>query len=336
MAPPLPPVIIYQYDTSPFSHKIDNVLVLKNITHYKVDVSPTLPRPEITDLLGIAYRRIPILAIGNDIYCDTSLIASALERRFPVSAGYGTIFPRPKHGGSPDTGMVKAFARYYADAVLFPAAPSLIPWEKLPPSFVEDRSMFFGATINVDTIIASRGKSLTVLSSHLSLVEEQLDDGREWLFDTELPSFADISIHFIFNWLKGFKAARALYDAAALPHTLKWLDRMSAFINKKRLAQVASQKLSGAQAATLIVSSEPESYDVVGFDNAEAERIGLKLGAIAQVFPDDTGRNYPTFGKLVGLNMDEAVFEVQGPQGLLRCHFPRLGFTILPGRLPRL
>lgn len=69
-----------------------------------------------------------------------SLIAPALERRFPVSAGYGTIFPRPKHGGSPDTGMVKAFAKYYADAVLFPAAPSLLPWEKFPPSFVEDRS----------------------------------------------------------------------------------------------------------------------------------------------------------------------------------------------------
>lgn len=54
-----------------------------------------------------------------------------------------------------------------------------------------------------------------------SLVEEQLNDGREWLFDTELPSFADISIHFIFNWLKGFHAARPLYDVAALPHTLK-------------------------------------------------------------------------------------------------------------------
>lgn len=54
-----------------------------------------------------------------------------------------------------------------------------------------------------------------------SLVEEQLNDGREWLFDTELPSFADISIHFIFNWLKGFHAARPLYDVAALPYTLK-------------------------------------------------------------------------------------------------------------------
>ncbi|KAG7086428.1 hypothetical protein E1B28_002382 [Marasmius oreades] len=35
-------------------------------------VLPTVSqRPEITELLGIGYRRIPILAIGNDIYCDS-------------------------------------------------------------------------------------------------------------------------------------------------------------------------------------------------------------------------------------------------------------------------
>lgn len=34
-----------------------------------------LPRPEITDLLGLNYRRIPVLAIGNDVYCDTRFLA---------------------------------------------------------------------------------------------------------------------------------------------------------------------------------------------------------------------------------------------------------------------
>lgn len=48
------------------------------------------------------------------------------------------------------------------------------------------------------------------------------------------------------------------------------------------------------------------------------------------------GRSYPTSGKLVGLNKVETVFEVQGSQGLLRCHFPRLGFTIRPERSNKL
>jgi hypothetical protein len=93
-----------------------------------------------TVIPGKTFGNLKLLRYLCSTSGTSSLIASVLERRFPASAGYGTIFPRPKHGGSPDTGMVKAFAKYYADTVLFPLAPSLLPWEKFPPSFVEDRS----------------------------------------------------------------------------------------------------------------------------------------------------------------------------------------------------
>ena len=101
-------------------------------------VPSTLPRPEISNLLGIAYRRIPLLAIGNDVYCDTSLISYALERRFPVSAGYGTIFP-PSKSGKSDSGMVKAFAQNYPEKSVFPLAVGLLPWHKFPENFLKDR-----------------------------------------------------------------------------------------------------------------------------------------------------------------------------------------------------
>jgi glutathione S-transferase len=55
-----------------------------------------MPRPELSSALGVSYRRIPVLAIGNDVYCDTSLIASALERNFPPEQGYGTLYPNVK------------------------------------------------------------------------------------------------------------------------------------------------------------------------------------------------------------------------------------------------
>lgn len=100
----------------------------------------TLPRPELSELLGVSYRRIPIVTIGADVYCDTSLIISALERRFPKSEGYPTLFPARKGGGSVDTGMVKAFAMYYADRAVFPIASSTLPYDKFPESFLKDRS----------------------------------------------------------------------------------------------------------------------------------------------------------------------------------------------------
>ncbi|KAJ7507758.1 hypothetical protein B0H11DRAFT_1968551 [Mycena galericulata] len=320
------PVLIYRYDASPFSVKIDNVLLLKKISHQKVNVANMLPRPEITELLGVTYRRIPIVAIGNDIYCDTSLIASALERRFPAARGYGTLFPNKKHGGDADTGLIKAFAKHWADTVLFPLAPALLPWEKMPPAFIKDRSTLRGP-IDVDAIVASRGKALSLLSTHLSLVEEQLSDGREWLFDTELPSFADISVHFVYAWVKGFRGVDSLFDAATFPKSLEWLARLTAYLGRLKQSQPPVPKISAKDAAARIAAGAFEPYDIVGFDTREAARLGLKLGDEVSIAPDDTGRNFGTPGKLVALNREEFVVETKGTAGLMRCHFPRIMFT---------
>ena len=107
---------------------------------YAVQVPMTLPRPELSETMGVTYRRIPILAIGRDIYADTSLIASTLERRYPASAGYGTLFPPRKGGGSSDTGMVKTLVMYYFDRAIFPLAAFSLPYGKFPEGFVKDRA----------------------------------------------------------------------------------------------------------------------------------------------------------------------------------------------------
>ena len=53
-----------------------------------------LPREDI-DALGVKYRRIPIMSIGRDIYCDTRLILQKLEEKFP-SGALGTSQPDQK------------------------------------------------------------------------------------------------------------------------------------------------------------------------------------------------------------------------------------------------
>ncbi|KAG6814207.1 hypothetical protein H0H92_000884 [Tricholoma furcatifolium] len=297
------PVIIYRYDASPYSVKIDNLLILKKIPHQRVNasrtfvnllnaVSPVLPRPEITDLLGVTYRRIPLLAIGNDVYCDTSLIASVLEKRFPASesTGYGTIFPRLKHTPSADTGAIKMFSKQFEMSV-FPSAANLLHWEKLPKSFVEDRSLLFSAPIDVQAVVGLQGKSLTALSSQMSLLEEQLNDGREWLFDSELPSLADITVHFVLNWVRrvGIRPAKELFDVSKIPKTLSWLTRVSNHLQHERDNQVVAQVITGDRAAELIVSSTHEQEHVVGFDVQQAGRLGFKMNDRVEVTPDDSG-----------------------------------------------
>lgn len=100
----------------------------------------TLPRPDLADQLGVKYRRIPVLAIGNDVYCDSSLIASVLERNFTPEQGFGTIFPKRKGGGTADTGIIKAFAMSYADRALGTLGSQTLPYHKFKPEFLNDRS----------------------------------------------------------------------------------------------------------------------------------------------------------------------------------------------------
>lgn len=288
----------------------------------------TLPRPELSDLLGIQYRRIPVLAIGNDVYCDTSLIASALERRFPKSDGYRTLFPLRKGGGAVDTGMVKALAMYYADRAVFQLASSCLPYDKFPESFMKDRADFIGVPIDAKALAARQPQIKSHLSSHLTLLEEQLADGREWLFDTESPSLADVSLHFIYLWGMYFRGLKDLYDPQTFPKSIAWISRMTKFFQENSDPNApAFQKMNGIDAAKLIGAASFEGY--VWFDKVEAERLGIELGQTVSIAPDDTGKNHHTSGRLLGLNREEFVIEVQGSSGSpSRCHLPRLNFVI--------
>jgi len=252
----------------------------------------------------------------------------ALERRFPATNGYGTLFPSRKHGNNTDTGLIKAFAKFYADNTIFPPATKLIPWNKLPPAFLADRGALLGAPINLNALSTNAGISQSILSTHLSLVEEQLSDSREWLFDSELPSLADISVHFVLAWAKSFDKKGSLFDEKRVPNTLKWINHLNKFLHKLKVTQALPVTLDGLAAAQKIVSSSHESYSVVGFDFIEATRLDLKKGQMVQVTAEDNSCNYHTIGKLVALNREEVVLEVQGSKGLIRCHFPRLGFSI--------
>tara|TARA_R110002003_G_scaffold143_15_gene13308 strand:+ start:10134 stop:10436 length:303 start_codon:yes stop_codon:yes gene_type:complete len=75
-----------------------------------------LPRPLLTTTFAVHYRKIPILAIGREIYCDTSLIIEALEHYFPASAGWGSVYP--KFNGLDEwtyRGLVRGFASFWTD-----------------------------------------------------------------------------------------------------------------------------------------------------------------------------------------------------------------------------
>jgi glutathione S-transferase len=75
-------IILHQYWQSPFTEKVRVVLGMKGLAWRSVEQPSIMPKPELTPLTG-GYRRIPVMQIGADIYCDSQVILRELERRYP-------------------------------------------------------------------------------------------------------------------------------------------------------------------------------------------------------------------------------------------------------------
>src|SRR6202140_2473315 len=86
-------IILHHYDNSPFSEKARLLFGLKRLAWRSVIQPTIMPKPDLVPLTG-GYRRIPVLQIGADIYCDTQVILRELERRFPQP----TLFPEGYQG----------------------------------------------------------------------------------------------------------------------------------------------------------------------------------------------------------------------------------------------
>ena len=83
-------LILHQYDVSPFSEKVRTVFGIKGLAWRSVIQPVIMPKPDLTPLTG-GYRRIPVLQIGADIYCDSAIIIDAIEAHSPEP----TLFPAP-------------------------------------------------------------------------------------------------------------------------------------------------------------------------------------------------------------------------------------------------
>ena len=82
------PLILHHYDLSPYAEKIRLVFGLKALPWRSVRIPIVMPKPDLVELTG-GYRRTPTLQVGADLYCDTKVIARALERIAP----HPTLYP---------------------------------------------------------------------------------------------------------------------------------------------------------------------------------------------------------------------------------------------------
>ncbi len=148
---------------------------------------PVLPRPDL-NALGVKYRRIPLMSIGRDVYCDTRLILQKLEKHFPNGAlGSSQVDGRA---------LQKLLEIWTVDGGVFNRAAQLIP-SSMPllndPKFTKDQEDLTGRRLDQSPIEAFRPEALAHIRTCFDLLETTLlADDREWVLKTKRPSLADI------------------------------------------------------------------------------------------------------------------------------------------------
>src|SRR5690349_8374882 len=81
----MPEIILHHYALSPYSQKIRSYLGFKGVAWRSHEVPMVPPRPELNFLTG-GNRRIPVMQIGADIFCDSNMIWRTIEKLHPEPA----------------------------------------------------------------------------------------------------------------------------------------------------------------------------------------------------------------------------------------------------------
>jgi glutathione S-transferase len=302
-------IVLHHYPRSPFAEKVRLAFGFKGLAWCAVEQPRMAPKPGLTALTG-GYRRIPVMQIGADIYCDTKRILRELERRHPSP----TIFPAASAGRAE---MLAAWADHH----LFADSLGLVfglHGDRFPPELHADRARFTAGKFDRwDSVrMKARVPDLRVqFGIHLAWLEQALSDGRPCLTGDAL-SVADLAAYHPLWYARGNLGDEAGLDA--YPQIVAWLARLDAIGHGAMTEMTPEAALATARNAG--PAALPPS------DAAGTFRIGMRL----TVMPDDWGFD-PVEGELVAIDRDSVTLRRDDAVvGTVHVHFPRDGFTIRP------
>lgn len=305
-------LILHHYPASPFAEKARLLLGFKQLSWRSVNISPVMPKPDLTALTG-GYRKTPVLQIGADIYCDTALMA----RRLEAEKAAPSLFPAGQE-------FVTASFAAWADSVVFQTAVALMfqpaslaerfagAPEAMVKAFVADRAaLFAGGTASRVSLPQARSQ----WPLWMARIEQQLQSGGgDYLFGA--PSIADFALaHPLWFLLSGRQTAPYV---EAYPGVAAWLQRVRDF------GHAASSEMSAAEAIEVARKATPAALPSEAFD----EPNGFAAGQAVTIAAIDYGID-PVAGELLFAGREELILRREDERaGVLHVHFPRQGFQI--------
>lgn len=303
-----PAIILHHYDPSPFSEKVRLALGMKQAAWKSVIVAPMPPRPHLALLTG-GYRRIPVLQVGADVYCDTSVILPALERLCPEP----TLYP----GGG--RGLAQSAAFNWERSIWVAAIGVKVHFAgNAPDAFLKDRKddyLYFD--MSKDAMEPTFALNAQVVRAQFAWLADALGDGRPFMAGAQ-PGVLDLAWFHILWFIRSGGQGAEIDALLGLHPILPWFDRVAALGHGRPQSMTSEAALAIAKATT------PAPVD----GRVDGLPLGLRRGAAVTVTPDDYAR-VAVPGTLVSADATTVVIHRRDAEtGDLHIHFPRAGFEV--------
>lgn len=302
-------VILHHYPPSPVSEKIRTALGLKKLAWRSVEQNRLPDRPELFAMTG-GYRRIPVLQIGADVYCDTQIIFRALEAHAPAPS----LFP----GGS--AGLPFGLSRW-TDGELFTSAMKVAfapAVDTLPPALVADRArLYLGPDGDLTKEKADLPHTLGQLRAQFGWFEDRLSSKSPYMLG-DAPSMPDLLAWYIVWFVQGrYGDAPAFFEE--FPNLRAWAERM------KAIGHGAPSEMSPAEALEVAKSAEPTTPEM----SDPRDPQGLEPGMAATVAPLTDSNETPVAGVIRAVSRDSVALTLETQEcGTVAVHFPRVGYRV--------
>ncbi len=307
-------MILHHYPNSPFAEKIRSLLGYKGIAWQSVAQPDIMPKADLQALTG-GYRRIPVLQIGADVYCDTSLIVQVIE----------SLHPTPSLSAVGHAGAMDTIAQWADDALFwaamgynFKGAAAL--FADRPPevaaqaakAFAEDRGAMFGSTPRQRPNDATSAYKI-----YLKRISTMLGE-QDFLLGAA-PSLADFACYHPL-WFTATRVPQMAVIFDATENLRPWLARMQAF---SAASKALRSDLTPHAAIELAASSTPAPVSGEWVDEH-----GIALGNQVAITAEKFGME-ASVGELVSASAKSyTIARTDSRAGRVHVHFPRLGFSL--------
>ena len=303
------PLILHQYDISPFSQKAQKMMGLKGLSWQNVEMPMIAPKPNVEALTG-GYRGTPVLQIGADVFIDNWMIARALDYVSPDK-------PLINVRGPLSDGALYAWGERLFTPLLHSALA--VYKDQWDADFLADRKRVF-PDVDFDALEVHDAERLSQIRAYLGAVNEELNHRGAFLGGKRADGWDIHAWGLVWMIKSALPSVSPVVDC--FPALLQWYERMTQIGTGTRedaAIEVAWSALKASAQRTLPSSDRNEPLN---------EWVGRSVS----VLPGSADRGGAQ-GRLVAVDHEQAVLVVEPLPGVeAQVWFPRFGYHIRESR----